>query len=281
VHGKLRKINFPLGAVKILLALCAAGVLTIAALASTYARMLFRVANYNSLRQEREALNDRCRHLESAARQSGDQLGSLESLGAELGLAHGFGDPRRSRFAPTLLAAVAEDQSALGPGYAASLYTFHLLRARSPRPFAAAIDRSLFPDLPSGNSTTPSIWPVRGEITAGFGQRMDPFTGEDEFHGGVDIVAPAGAPVHAAADGILFHAGPDRGYGNEVLIDHGFGFATKYGHLDRVYAWIGEQVKRGQVIGTVGMTGRATGPHLHYEVLFRDVRVNPVSYLHR
>jgi len=278
-HGKLRKINLPLCAVEIVLALCAAGILTVAALANTYAWMLFRVSNYNSLRREREALNGQYRRLESAARQSNSQLRSLESLAAEIGLAHGLGDPQRSRFAPTVLWAVAEDGSALGPRYAASLYTFNLLRMRSVQPSAAAIDRSLFPDLPSSDSSTPTIWPVRGEITAGFGQRMDPFTGEDAFHAGVDIAASAGTPVRATADGILFHAGPDRGYGNEVLTDHGFGLATKYGHLDRVYVRVGQQVTRGQVIGTVGMTGRATGPHVHYEVLFHDARVNPAKYL--
>lgn len=129
------------------------------------------------------------------------------------------------------------------------------------------------------NSETPSIWPVQGRISAGFGQRMDPFTGEDAFHRGVDIAAPAGTPVRAAADGILFHAGPDSGYGNEVLIDHGYGITTKYGHLRTVCVVVGEEVSRGQVIGTVGMTGRATGPHLHYEVLVHDTPVNPMAYL--
>ena len=128
-------------------------------------------------------------------------------------------------------------------------------------------------------AATPSIWPVKGHITAGFGERMDPFTGEDAFHSGLDIAAPVGSPVRAAADGILFHAGPYRGYGIEAWIDHGFGIATRYGHLSKVLVHVGEVVKRGQIIGMVGMTGRATGPHLHYEVLVHDTPVNPARYV--
>jgi murein DD-endopeptidase MepM/ murein hydrolase activator NlpD len=108
---------------------------------------------------------------------------------------------------------------------------------------------------------------------------MDPFSGEGAFHAGIDIAAPAGTKVQAAADGILFHSGPDGGYGNEVLIDHGYGIMTKYGHLSTTLAVVGQEVRRGQVIGAVGMTGRTTGPHLHYEVLIHDTRVNPAKYL--
>jgi murein DD-endopeptidase MepM/ murein hydrolase activator NlpD len=108
---------------------------------------------------------------------------------------------------------------------------------------------------------------------------MDPFTGEGNFHNGVDIAAPAGTLVRAAADGILFHAGPDAGYGNEALIDHGYGLTTKYGHLRNLSVFVGQEVSRGQIIGTVGMTGRTTGPHLHYEVLVGGIPVNPVNYL--
>jgi murein DD-endopeptidase MepM/ murein hydrolase activator NlpD len=108
---------------------------------------------------------------------------------------------------------------------------------------------------------------------------MDPFTGEGAFHAGIDIAAPSGTQVKAAADGILFHAGPDAGYGNEILLDHGYGITTKYGHLSATYVVVGQEVKRGQVIGTVGMTGRTTGPHLHYEVRVHETPVNPAKYM--
>jgi murein DD-endopeptidase MepM/ murein hydrolase activator NlpD len=108
---------------------------------------------------------------------------------------------------------------------------------------------------------------------------MDPFSGESANHTGVDISAPAGSKVEAAADGIVLHASPDAGYGNEIVLDHGYGFTTMYGHLSKMYVVVGQEVKRGQVIGMVGMTGKATGPHLHYEVLIHDNPVNPAKYL--
>jgi len=121
---------------------------------------------------------------------------------------------------------------------------------------------------------------VRGQITAGFGQRMDPFSGEGAFHAGVDISVPFGTKVEATADGIVLEAGPESGYGNEILIDHGYGLTTKYGHLSKIFVVVGQELKRGQAIGAVGMTGKTTGPHLHYEVLIHDTPVNPTKYLH-
>ncbi len=116
-------------------------------------------------------------------------------------------------------------------------------------------------------------------LTAGFGQRMDPLSGEGAFHAGIDISAPNGTPVEATADGLVFYASPDAGYGNAVLIDHGCGITTKYGHLSKMFVLVGQEVKRGQVIGAVGTTGKATGPHLHYEVHVNETPVNPSHYL--
>ncbi len=278
-HGKLRKIRLPFYLVQLVLAFSAVGILTVAALASTYARMLFKVSNYNNIRLEREALKAQYRNLENVVSQSNAELDSLHSLAAEVTLAYGFGDARRPRFSPAVLGLVTGAHSRLEPTLCASLYAFNALKTMR---FSSPGDRSvpgLFLNALSDNSMTPSIWPVRGAVTAGFGQRMDPFTGEGEFHAGIDIAAPPGTKVIAAADGILFHAGPDAAYGNEILIDHGYGITTKYGHLSKTYVVIGQEVKRGQVIGAVGMTGRTTGPHLHYEVRIHDAPVNPAKYL--
>ena len=127
--------------------------------------------------------------------------------------------------------------------------------------------------------TMPSIWPLRGRITAGFGQRLDPFSGEGAFHSGVDICAPFGTRVEAGGDGIVLHAGWDSGYGNEIIVDHGYSMTTKYGHLSKIFVVVGQEVKRGEVIGAVGMTGKTTGPHLHYEVMVNNTPVNPMRYL--
>jgi len=125
---------------------------------------------------------------------------------------------------------------------------------------------------------TPSIMPVRGWISSRYGYRVSPFTGRREFHKGVDIVNRRGTPVVATADGRVKFAGYNGGYGRMVVIDHGIGLATKYGHLSKIYVKIGDRVVRGQKIGLVGNSGRSTGPHLHYEVVVNGQSVNPVNY---
>jgi len=126
---------------------------------------------------------------------------------------------------------------------------------------------------------TPSIAPVRGILTAGFGARADPFTGEQGTHYAIDIASAVGQPVRAPADGIVVKAEWSNGYGNVIYISHGYGFSTRYGHLSAYAVHAGDHVKRGDVIGYVGSTGRSTGPHLHYEVRVNNVPVNPLEYI--
>lgn len=128
-------------------------------------------------------------------------------------------------------------------------------------------------------SSTPTGWPVRGYVTDGFGTRTDPFGGEHEVHTGLDISATFGTAIEATADGIVIFAGPYGGYGNVVVIDHGYGVTTRYGHMSRIDATAGQRVHRGMKIGAVGSTGRSTGPHCHYEVRLHDRPVNPLNYL--
>ncbi|MCA1591119.1 MAG: M23 family metallopeptidase [Acidobacteria bacterium] len=126
----------------------------------------------------------------------------------------------------------------------------------------------------------PSIWPVEGELTDGFGTRRNPFGyASSEFHMGQDIATQRGTPVVAAADGIVSFAGQQSGYGNVVIVDHGNGITTRYGHLSKVEAVEGQEIKRGAELGQVGSTGRSTGPHLHYEVRISEEAVNPAGYL--
>ena len=129
-------------------------------------------------------------------------------------------------------------------------------------------------------ANAPSLWPVVGRITSSFGERMDPFNGEGAFHAGIDISSSFGESVRATADGVVLTAGLASGYGREIVIDHGHGVQTLYGHLSGFAIGAGQEVKRGQVIGYVGTSGRSTGPHLHYEVRIRNTPVNPHKYLH-
>jgi murein DD-endopeptidase MepM/ murein hydrolase activator NlpD len=128
-------------------------------------------------------------------------------------------------------------------------------------------------------TATPSLWPVNGWITSTMGYRQDPITGDSDFHPGLDIAGDRGEPVHVTAAGTVRESGYQTGYGNIVTIDHGFGLQTRYGHLLSYSVKPGDTVKRGDVIGRVGATGRATGYHLHYEVLANGRLLNPLQLL--
>lgn len=129
-------------------------------------------------------------------------------------------------------------------------------------------------------SSTPSILPVIGYPSDRFGMRRDPFTGNRSFHPGLDLSAPVGAKVVATADGVVRFAGRQPNYGRLVQLDHRFGLETRYGHLKKVAVRQGESMQKGDVLGYVGATGRATGPHVHYEVRLNGRSLNPLRFLH-
>jgi murein DD-endopeptidase MepM/ murein hydrolase activator NlpD len=128
-------------------------------------------------------------------------------------------------------------------------------------------------------AATPSIWPIQGWVTSEFGYRTSPINGRREFHRGIDIAARAGVPIVAPADGMVTEVFYDREMGNAVKLDHGHGISTWYGHLLKSVLTPGSVIKRGDLIGYVGNTGRSTGSHLHYSVLLNGVPVNPRRYL--
>jgi murein DD-endopeptidase MepM/ murein hydrolase activator NlpD len=128
-------------------------------------------------------------------------------------------------------------------------------------------------------AATPSIWPVKGWVTSGFGPRVSPFTEKPAWHDGLDIAAAANAPVQAPAQGRVTTVGFDPKLGNLVKVDHGFGIETLYGHLAKALVKEGQRVKRGEVVGLVGSTGLATGPHLHYMIKVHGQTFDPVKYI--
>lgn len=279
-HGELHKIRLPFYVVHMVLAFSVVGIMTMAALANSYARMLLKVSNYNNLRTEREALKTQNKTLENAVTTTNAKLDSLQSLATEVALTYGFGEARRPHFPEAAMVLATQSNSTLESSFRASLYAFNLIRNSSLVPSRQSPAMGFVPLADFGRTTVPSTWPVRGRVTAGFGQRLDPFSGEGAFHSGVDICTPYGTRVEAGGDGIVMRAGWDSGYGNEIVLDHGYGLTTKYGHLSKIFVVVGQEVKRGQVIGAVGLTGKTTGPHLHYEVMVNNTPVNPMKYLH-
>lgn len=128
-------------------------------------------------------------------------------------------------------------------------------------------------------AATPSMWPIAGWITSDYGNRTDPFNGSSDFHPGLDISADHGQEIYAPADGLVESAAVNGSYGNLITVNHGFGITTRYGHLSRFAVTSGQPIRRGQVIGYVGSTGRSTSSHLHYEVLVNGQLTNPLRLL--
>ncbi len=150
---------------------------------------------------------------------------------------------------------------------------------------AAKVDKTLntlvrfFEDKSVQLATTPSIWPARGWLTSGFGRRTDPFTGKEGFHYGIDIATNFGNSVYATADGQVISTKVEKIGGNTVIVNHGGGVTTVYCHLSKFNVKVGQKVKRWDIIGYVGQTGKALGPHVHYEVRKNGKAVQPLDYI--
>jgi murein DD-endopeptidase MepM/ murein hydrolase activator NlpD len=272
--GGLRRVRVPFYVVHILAILAIVGGITVAAGMGSYTRMLWKVTNYNSLRRDQDNLKEQYRQLQTQVKDTNQRLNSLQSLASEVAMAYGI---TRFRQNPFGLTEVAGEPDA---AFQESVEEFGYLQRNTT---AVALSNGGLRLLPAAQLNTlgivPSLWPVVGEITGHFGERLDPFSGEGAFHAGVDIASHYGDEVRTAADGIVAAVDRRAGYGRLVIIDHGFGLTTWYGHLSAFHTQIGMRVKRGDVIGYEGDSGRSTGPHLHYEVRLYNTPINPWRYL--
>jgi len=136
-----------------------------------------------------------------------------------------------------------------------------------------------FDDQRSLLASTPSIWPTRGWVTSDFGTRIDPYTADRKMHQGMDIATPHGQPIYTPSDGTVVFIGTEGGYGKVLVVDHGYGVKTRYGHLSEVHVRLGDRVIRGDKVASVGNTGRSTGPPLHYEVRVNGIPENPRKFI--
>ncbi len=272
--GAVRKVTVPFYALHLLAVLALVGGVTVAAAVGSYSRMLWKVGNYNALRRKHADLQQQFQVLQKSADDTGQRLSSLQSLATEVAMTYGFVRLRNSPFGVRDTSAKPDDS------FEDSVAQFNYLEKNATSVALASGGLNLMPMPGLAEMTyTPTMWPVTGQITGRFGERMDPFSGEGAFHTGVDISSSYGEAVHAAADGVVLDASDHGGYGRLVIVDHGFGVTSWYGHLSRYNVPAGIHVKRGDVIGYVGVSGRSTGPHVHYEVRINDAPVNPMRYL--
>ena len=274
--GQLRKISVPLHYLYVFVIGAAIGFLSLTGIASSYTRMLMKVSQYNQLRTEKDQLKNNYSRLEQVAKERDLQVASLGSIAGEVSALYGL------KAEPTLVTETS-DQIHDADG-SSSLDQLHALRT-------SALTGATMVGLTMGltrNATTadwikanaaPNLWPVDGQVTGSFGERIDPFNGEGAFHSGVDIGSSYGAQIIAPADGVVIFTDMMGGYGKAIMISHGNGISTRYGHLSGFAVTAGQRVHRGDVIGYVGESGRSTGPHLHYEVRINDIPVNPYKYL--
>lgn len=275
--GQLRKIPIPLNYVYVFVAGVAVSVLSLTGIASSYMRMLLKVSHYNELRTQQEALTSRYSKLEQVAQERDVQVASLGSLADEVSTLYGLkADPILNSVADTTSVDQAQVTSSLDRLYA--LKTSALSGATTTGISLGLTRNATTADWLRANSA-PNLWPVEGPITGSFGERIDPFNGEGAFHSGVDIASSYGQAVIAPADGIVEFADFMGGYGRAIILSHGHGITTRYGHLSNFAIVTGQHVRRGDTIGYVGLSGRSTGPHLHYEVRINDTPVNPYKYL--
>lgn len=241
-----------------------------------YTRIAYEVHELRHLRSENSELKQKTIEYEQNAGKMQTKLDQLQNMVKKLGIMAG------------LEQSLPEGGAAVGVGGPNGLTEAEALATGS----MATMDKELttlaarsiqleefYRDQHTLLASTPSIWPVRGYLSAAFGNRADPFTGQRDFHPGLDISTPIGTRVQAPADGVVVTTAEKGAYGNTIIIDHGFGIVTRYGHLSGFNVKPGQSVHRGEVIGFVGSTGRSTGPHLHYEVWVRDQAQNPIQYI--
>jgi murein DD-endopeptidase MepM/ murein hydrolase activator NlpD len=274
--ARFRRIQVPVRLAKMTITLVTIAGLTVGGVLVHYARMTAEMHDLRRLRVENSELLTKTRAYEENAGKLQAKVLQLQTMVTKLGVMAG-------------LEHSLPEAGTAGVGGAVGLES----QAPSLAPRAlAAIDQSLtsltqrsaqleefYRDQTLVLASTPSIWPVRGYLSAGFGNRLDPFTGQRDFHSGIDISTPIGTRIFAPADGVILSASPQGAYGNSIIIDHGYGVVTRYGHLDAYAARPGQRVRRGDLIGFVGSTGRSTGPHLHYEVWVRDQAQNPIHFI--
>lgn len=273
-RAKFRKYQVPLNAARIAGRVAAvAGIILIGALVH-YSSLLFEVSRLRRVEAESRNLLTKTHQIEQDAAALRAQMGHLSGIVNKLGVMAGVDAPPPDPSVGGTGGGTAADRSAPSVASFEEMSTRLNELTEKSRELTGVFDkqRSLL-------ATTPSVWPVRGYLSAGFGNREDPFTGLRDFHPGLDISAPLGTKILAPADGTVIFAGVKGGYGNAVAVNHGRGVVTHYGHLDAFNVRVGQAVRRGSVLGFVGSTGRSTAPHLHYEVWMNGSNQNPLLYI--
>lgn len=268
------------------------GLVALVALIATfhYFQVARDAAENRILRDENLALKTELKSIRERIDHIGSTLDRVERFDQKLRAITLLSDPQRN-----LAMGPTEPDPGSGISSPTDNQFTRLAQTESPKQLSGRLDKlsaeatrqeqslqelqAYFQDQKQLLASTPSIWPARGWVTSDFGQRLDPYTADRVMHAGLDIAAPHGKEVTAPSDGVVVFAGLDAGYGNVLVIDHGYGIKTRYGHLSKILVKAGDHIKRGQPVAAVGNTGRSTGPHLHYEVRVNGIPQNPRKFI--
>jgi murein DD-endopeptidase MepM/ murein hydrolase activator NlpD len=268
LRGRLRRVHIPHTAVYAVLGLALLGCFSVFGFVTSYARMAWKVANYNALKKEADSMKARYQNLQKVVSETNVQMASLQLYAKEVSVAYGI---KQKLEGPSDISS----EGKMVPSFSESLQEYNYLVNADKLAISNRRSRQF-----GRVNASPSLWPVEGRLADGFAHRTDPFSGEGAFHKGVDITAPTGTTVRTTADGIVVQAEMVAGgYGRLVIVDHGAGLQTYYAHLSKISVHAGQELHRGDVVGQVGSSGRTTAPHLHYEVHVAGTPVNPYRYL--
>jgi murein DD-endopeptidase MepM/ murein hydrolase activator NlpD len=270
IHGQFKRIHLSYRFLKYFASSVLLLLFLVTGLAGACLFMSWKVARYQTMQSDLEHLRTRYQNLQQLAKQRGVQIASLESLANEVSAAYGL---RPQTAASPEEFTLDRESGSPDPQVRESIQAFNLLKAAN---YSDLYHRYAHQWQ---QNTQPTGWPVIGLLRSSFGERSDPFSGEGAFHTGIDLSAASGTQVHVTADGVVTSAGWGGDYGNLVVVNHGNGVQTYYAHLSETLVVPGQDVRLGQVIALSGGTGRATSPHLHYEVRIAGTPVNPYRFL--
>ncbi|MDD8019716.1 MAG: M23 family metallopeptidase [Acidobacteriota bacterium] len=246
-----------------------------------YFSMTMTKAKYNELLKETAAQKETISTYENTIARMKETISSFESYARKINVLAGIQSPNNIEGEPGIGGGERVDSNSGGrSGKEVSPGAIQSIKQR-----AESVEKNLnymyqfFENQSVTLATTPTIWPAIGWVSSSFGPRIDPFTGRNAFHTGLDIATNLNNPVMATANGVVVQVGFDKYKGNFVCVSHGNGLSTEYWHLQKYIVKASQRVERGQVVGYVGQTGKALGPHLHYEVHLNGKQINPIDYI--
>jgi len=279
--SRLHKVRIPMPVMYVLAAIGFVSFFVAVGMGFSYARMAFRISDYNTLQTENTELKVEKKNLEVSTLKLSSKLNDLEQRSDRLTALIENDEALKKQPGKNGVGGTKTDYRTADILHDTATSDLDKLKARaSELESQMTLNEQKAAQRALVKRYTPTIWPLKGRVASHYGGRLDPFTGAaGDVHLGLDITGMYGAPVRSPADGLIIFAGRKSDYGNLIIIDHGNGVTTRLGHLSRFQVMVGRTVLKGDIVGNVGMTGRTTGPHLHYEVRLNDRPVNPRNYL--